>query len=127
MNTDEERLNSISSRIIGCAFEVGCELGIGYVEKVYENALVHEMRKRGLRVGQQVPLEVHYDGVVVGEFFADLVVEGQVLVELKAAKGIEEAHLAQCLNYLKTTGFKLGLILNFGTTRVQVKRVVRNF
>jgi len=126
MKTHDE-MNSITRQIIGCAFEVGCELGIGYAEKVYENALVFEMRSRGLRVDQQVPLKVHYKGVVVGEFLADVVVEGCVLLELKAKAAIADAHVAQCLNYLKTTGLHVALILNFGTTRVQTKRVVRGF
>jgi GxxExxY protein len=124
---DADEINLITRRIIGCAFEVGSELGIGYLEKIYENALVHEMRKQGLLVQQQVPLQVLYDGVVVGEFLADIIVEEKVLVELKSVPGIIEAHMAQCLNYLKTTGLSVGLILNFGTTRVQTKRLVRNF
>jgi len=126
MKTQDE-MNSITHQIIGCAFEVGCELGIGYTEKVYENALVIEMRSRGMRVDQQVPLKVHYKGEMVGEFLADVVVEGCVILELKAKSAIAEAHVAQCLNYLKTTGFHVALILNFGTTRVQTKRVVRDF
>ncbi len=97
------------------------------MEKVYENALVYEMRSRGLAVEQQVPLRVFYKGELVGEFITDIVVEGCVLLELKSRPAIVEAHIAQCLNYLKTTGFKVALILNFGTTRVQTKRVVRDF
>lgn len=123
-NSDFETL---THRIIGCAFEVGNQLGIGYVEKVYENAMVHEMRKRGLKVAQQVRLEVFYDGISVGEFFADVVVEGCVLLELKSAKTLLDAHTAQALNYLKTTGLTLALVINFGTPRVQTQRVVRNF
>ena len=126
MKTQDE-MNLVTREIIGCAFEVGTELGIGYLEKVYENALVFEMRSRGLKVEQQVSLQAHYKGVVVGEFVADVVVEGCVLVELKSTNGIVEGHIAQCLNYLKTTGFKVALILNFGTARVQTKRVVRDF
>ena len=123
---DTAEWDNLTSQIIACAFEVSCELGIGYVEKVYENALVHEMRRRGLRVEQQAMLKVFYDGVVVGEFCADILVEGCVILELKAAKAIVEANVAQCLNYLKTSGLKLALILNFGTSRVQIKRVVRD-
>jgi GxxExxY protein len=124
---DAEEINDITRRIIGCAFEVGTQLGIGYLEKIYENALVHEMRKRGLHVQQQVPLQVIYDGVVVGEYVADMIVEETVLVELKSVPAIIDAHMAQCLSYLKTTGLSVGLILNFGTPRVQTKRLVRNF
>ncbi|RYG59428.1 GxxExxY protein, partial [bacterium] len=94
---DPEEINSITRRIIGCAFEVGTELGIGYLERIYENALVHEMRKQGLKVQQQVALQVFYDGIVVGEFVADIIVEGKVLVELKSTPAIIEAHIAQCL------------------------------
>lgn len=126
MKTQEE-MDLITRSIIGCAFEVGTGLGIGYAEKIYENALIFEMRSRGLNVEQQVPLQVFYKGVLVGEFIADVVVEGCILLELKAKSAIVEAHVAQCLNYLKTTGLSLALILNFGTTRVQTKRVVRNF
>jgi GxxExxY protein len=80
-----------------------------------------------MRIEQQKPIKVYYDNIVVGDYFADLIVEGSVIVELKAAKNIEDIHLAQCLNYLKATGLKLGLILNFGKPRVEIKRVVNNF
>ena len=87
MDTDEERLNRLTETIIGCAFRVHNVLGCGFAEKVYENALIHEIRKAGLVVAQQVPIEVWYDGVLVGvNYFADVVVEGSVLVETKAVK-----------------------------------------
>jgi GxxExxY protein len=91
---------------------------------VYENALVHELRKSGLRVEQQHPLTVLYDGVVVGEYAADLVIENTLLVELKAVKAVDHVHMAQCLNYLRATGLRLCLLLNFGSPRLQVKRVI---
>src|SRR5512133_4237586 len=94
----------LTERIIGCAFKVANGLGHGFLEKVYENALVHELRKAGLHVVQQHGLEVHYDGVLVGEFQVDLLVEGQILVELKAVAGLQDAHVAQSLNYLKASG-----------------------
>lgn len=119
MNTDE-----ITKKIIGCAYAVSNVLGAGFLEKVYENALAHELAKSGLRVEQQRPITVTYDGVLVGDYVADLLVEHEVLVELKACRGLEEAHLAQCINYLKATGFHVCLLLNFGAPRVQVKRVV---
>lgn len=119
----DEFLNSISFRINGCAFAVAKQLRAGYLEKVYENALVYEMRKQGLTVSQQVQLEVFYDGVVVGHYIADIIVEETVLVELKATESINDAHIAQALNYLTTTGFPLCLILNFGSPKVQIKRV----
>jgi GxxExxY protein len=119
MNTDE-----ITERVIGCAITVSNTLGAGFLEKVYENALVHEIRKAGMQVTQQQPMVVRYDGVVVGEYTADLVVEDVALVELKAAKAIDPIHEAQLLNYLKATGLRVGLILNFGTPRLGIKRMV---
>ncbi|MBE7474215.1 MAG: GxxExxY protein [Anaerolineae bacterium] len=130
MDIDEARrleLNKITERIIGCAYTVGNTLGNGFLEKVYENALAHELRKAGLQVVQQYGIQVHYDGIVVGEFAADLLVEGCVLVELKAVKAFDEIHMAQCLNYLKATGLSVCLLINFGQPKVQIKRVVKNF
>ena len=94
------------------------------MRKVYENALVHELRKSGFAVSQQHPVVVRYDGIVVGEYTADLLVEQIVLVELKVAKVIDEIHLAQCPNYLKATGLHLCLLLNFGKPRLEIKRIV---
>ncbi|MBI1917438.1 MAG: GxxExxY protein [Planctomycetes bacterium] len=119
---DEEKLNQLSERIIGCAFKVSNVLGCGFLEKVYENALAHELRKNGLKVEQQHPISVYYDGVNVGDFYADLLVEGTVLVELKAVAEFCDDHTAQCLNYLTATGKVLCLLLNFGRPRVQIKR-----
>ncbi len=102
---------------------VGKALGKGYLEKVYENALVHELGKAGLRVEQQRRLMVWYDGVVVGEYVADVVVEDHVLVEIKAAKGIDAAHAAQCINYLTATRLPICLLLNFAD-KVDVRRFV---
>ncbi len=117
-------INKITEKIIGCAFRVSNTLGAGFLEKVYENALVHELRNNGLTVSQQHPITVYYDGTVVGEYFADLLVEGCVLVELKALTKLDESHLAQSLNYLKATGHQFGLLLNFGMPRIEIKRVV---
>ncbi len=122
-NQDLEQYNSLTERIIGCAYKVSNTLGAGFLEKVYENALAHELRKGGLHVQQQAALQVSYDGIVVGEYLADLLVEECVLVELKAVKSLDEIHEAQCLNYLKATGLRLCLLINFGTTRIQVKRI----
>ncbi len=102
-------------------------LGSGFLEKVYENALVHELRKADAKVAQQHVLSVSYDGVVVGEYAADLVVEDGVLVELKAVRALDDVHMAQCMNYLKATGLRVCLLLNFGQPRLQVKRSVRAF
>jgi len=112
-----------TERIIGCAFKVANALGVGFLEKVYENALAYEMRKAGLHVEQQRVLNVRYDGIVVGAYAADLIVEHEVLVELKIARALEDAHLAQCLNYLRSTDLELCLLVNFGTPKIQIKRI----
>ncbi|MFO7907899.1 MAG: GxxExxY protein [Pirellulaceae bacterium] len=124
---DADALNKLSEEIIGCAYAVSNGLGCGFLEKVYENALAHELRKAGLEVRQQFPIRIHYNGEVVGEYAADLCVDGGVLVELKAVSEFDDVHMAQCLNYLKATGLKLCLLLNFGKPRVDVKRVVNRF
>ena len=129
MNADERRLdlNGVTEKIIGCAFKVGNTLGVGFLEAVYENALVHELRKTGLLVEQQKMLEVWYDGIVVGNYRADLLVENTIIVELKAVTTLESKHFSQCMNYLKTTGLTLCLLINFGNPKVEIRRVVRNF
>lgn len=105
----------ITSKIIAAFFTVYNSLGYGFLEKVYENALVIELKKLGLNVRQQVPIQVYYEGKVVGEYFADLLVDDKVIVELKAAKDIVDAHEAQLANYLKATNVEVGLLFNFGT------------
>ncbi len=133
MNADRENcmtkdeLNTVSEKIIGAAYKVCNTLGPGFLEKVYENALAHQLKKDGMRIEQQKPIKVHYDNIVVGDYFADLIAEGTVIVELKTARRIEDIHLAQTLNYLKATGLKLGLIINFGKPRVEIKRVANNY
>ena len=129
MKEDERRwdVNQVTEKIIGCAFTVGNKLGSGFLEKVYENALAYELRKAGLQVESQYPIKVYYDGFVVGEFAADLLVEECVLVELKAIRTMGEKEQAQCLNYLKATNLSLCLLINFGNPKVEIKRVVRNF
>lgn len=116
-------INPITEKIIGCSYEVSNRLGVGFLEKVYENALVHELRKAGLVVFQQQPLRVMYDNIEVGYFEADIIVEGLVLVELKTVRNLDEAHQAQCINYLKATGFRVCLLMNFATTKIQIKRL----
>jgi GxxExxY protein len=118
----EQELNGLTERIIGCAFKVSNTLGCGFLEKVYENALVHELRKSGLNVEAQHPINVLYDGVVVGEFFADILVVDMVILELKATKDHDDVFTAQCLNYLKATGKPICLLLNFGKPRLDIKR-----
>ena len=101
MNADARRLDELTEKIIGCAYKVANGLGAGFLEKVYEKSLSIELRKTGLHVEQQQPITVFYDGQVVGDFIADLLVAEMVLVELKATKTLDEIHMAQCLNYLK--------------------------
>ena len=120
-------INQITERIIGCVHRVSNTLGSGFLEKVYENALAIEMRKNGLNVAQQHGIKVFYDDNVVGDFAADLLVENCVIVELKAARTLDEVHSAQCLNYLKATGLKVCLLVNFGRPRVDVKRIVLDY
>jgi len=129
MQTDERRaaLNEITEKIIGCCYAVSNSLGIGFLEKVYENALAIEFDMAGLRFNRQVPIPVRYEGYLVGDFVADIVVAESVLVELKAVKALEEAHFAQCMNYLKATGLPLCLLVNFGTPHVHVRRIVNDF
>jgi len=129
MNTDtvqmvtDEELNDLSRRVLGAAFVVSNTLGVGFREKIYENALCHELQKQGVRVRKQVPIQVFYDDVVVGDFITDVLVEDVLLLEIKRADAIHEDHLAQALNYLSATGLPLCLILNFGTAKVGIKRV----
>jgi GxxExxY protein len=124
MDTDEHRLNEVTERIIKCVYIVANTLGSGFLEKVYENALAHELKKSGFLVEQQKMIQVRYDGIVVGDYMADLLVQNAVLVELKAVKVLDNIHIAQCLNYLKATGFKVCLLLNFGTPKVQIRRLM---
>jgi GxxExxY protein len=100
---DRIEMNQLTKEVIRCAFAVSNTLGCGFLEKVYENALAHELRKAGIRAEQQHGITVFYDGVAVGEYTADLLVEGVLLLELKAVKEFDDIHLAQCLNYRKST------------------------
>ena len=126
METDKHRweTNKITEAVIGAAYKVGNTLSSGFLEKVYENALAIEIRKSGLQVVQQHSINVKYEGAIVGEFVADLLVQDEVLIELKAVKALDEIHLAQCLNYLKATGFHVCLLINFGNPKVEIKRIM---
>ena len=126
MDADEGWLNEVSGRVIGCAYTVLNGLGPGFLEKVYENALAHELRKSGLAVTQQRGLTVLYDGIVAGEYVVDLLVEEVLLVELKTVKTLDETHRAQCINYLLASGMRLCLLLNFGTPRLGIKRLIND-
>jgi len=121
---DSRLLEAVTERIIGCAFRVANTLGHGLVQKVYENALAHELRKCGISAVQQRGIVVLYDGVIIGEFTADLLVEDLVIVELKVVSALSDAHLPQCRNYLRATGKPLCLLLlNFGRAKVEIRRI----
>ena len=120
-------MRQLTEKVIQYAFTVSNTLGCGFLEKVYENALAHELRKAGLQVQQQHGITVYYDGVVVGEYTADLLVEGVLLLELKAVKDLNGIHLAQCLNYLKATNLRLCLLMNFAKPKLEFRRIVNNY
>ena len=128
MHTDKDmELTAHTEKIIGCAYTVSNTLGAGFLEKVYENALAIELRNNHINYQQQFPINVTYNGAVVGEYISDLIVESKIIVELKASKTIDDSHVAQCLNYLKATNMRLGLIINFGKPKVEIKRVILGF
>ena len=119
-------INDITYAINGAIFEVNRVLGPGFLEKVYENALLIELKKQGLRAESQVPIKVIYKENAVGEYLADILVEGRVIVELKTVQKLDKTHEAQLLNYLKATGIKVGLLVNFKDPKVEIKRMVLN-
>ena len=126
MYPDRAEMDRLSGAVIGCAMTVLNTLKTGFLEKVYENALAQEIRSVGLEVAQQQAIDVRYNGNVVGAYFADLLVENALVVELKVAQTLDNAHRAQCLNYLRATGLRLGLVLNFGAPSLGYRRVVND-
>jgi GxxExxY protein len=118
--------DDLTHQIIGCAYKVHNTLGPGFLEKVYENSLRIELEKLGFKVKQQEPINVTYDGQVVGEYYADLWVDDRVVIELKAAQTLVTRHEVQLVNYLAATGIDCGLLLNFGAS-VEVKRKFREY
>ena len=117
-------INELTYQIRGAVFEVNRVLGAGFLEKVYEKALLVEFHKRGLKAEGQVPITITYKDEVVGEYFADIVVEEQIIIELKAIDRVQKIHEAQLLNYLKATGYKVGLLINFTYPKAEIKRFV---
>ena len=117
-------INDITYAINGAVFEVNNILGPGFLEKVYENALLIELKNRGLRTERQVPITISYKDNVVGEYLADLLVEDKVIVELKTVENLDRTHEAQLLNYLKATGIHVGLLVNFKHKKADIKRMV---
>ena len=120
-------LDALSRRIIGAAFRVSSTLGQGFLEKVYENSLVLELRRAGLHVEQQRPVQVRYDGEIVGDYVTDILVERAIVLEIKASTGLDRSHYSQCANYLRATGLRVCLLLSFGRSSLELKRIVRNY
>jgi len=116
----------LTEKIIGCAYRVYNKMGFGYLESVYEKCMLIELRKAGFDIESQKPIRVQYDGEVVGDFIADILVNDTVLLELKSVRKLVEAHEVQLVNYLVATGKPVGLLINFGETKVGVKRKVRD-
>ena len=116
----------LTEKIIGCAYRVYNKMGFGFLESVYEKCMLIELGKEGLSVEAQKPITVFYENDIVGEFVADIIVENTVILELKSVKRIVQAHEVQLVNYLVATGKPVGLILNFGERKVEIKRKVKD-
>jgi len=129
MHADKDRqvLDELASKIIGCVYAVSNTLGCGFLEKVYQNALLVELKSLGLSTKAQQAIEVHYKNTVVGEYFADILVNEQVILELKACHSLTPEHQSQCMNYLKATHLKVCLLINFGRPKVDTKRILNHF
>ncbi len=132
MDTDEktkriyfgEDVEYLTASIIGSAFEISNTLGHGFLEGVYRKALIHELSIRGLSTAEEIPFEVTYKEAVLGRYFCDLLVEGAIVVELKAVSQLNSSHVGQLLNYLKASGLRVGLLFNFGRPRLEYRRVL---
>ena len=127
MNADGTSLNSLSEKVLGAVFEVSNTLGAGLLEKVYQRALLAELSLRGIRATAEASFAVTYKGHRVGEYFADLLVEGVLVVELKCAERLAHEPTAQCLNYLRASGLTLCLLVNFQKPKVEWSRIVLGF
>ena len=119
----KEKRNEITGKILGVSFQVLNELGSGFLEQVYESSLALALRSEGLKVNTQISLDVRFRGEIVGRYVADLIVEDIILCELKTVKALIPEHQAQVINYLKATGLKTGLLLNFGRPTLEYKRL----
>jgi GxxExxY protein len=115
----------LAGKVIGLAMKVHSTLGAGFLESVYHKALAHELNQAGMRFESEKPLNVFYDGVLVGEFAADLLVEGELIVELKAVQTLAKVHEVQTVNYLVATGIDTGLLVNFGAEHLEFKKKFR--
>lgn len=117
----------LSHKILKACFEVSNELGIGFLESVYENALMIALQQKGIHAESQIDLKVRFRGIVVGDFSVDVLVENKILLELKSASAIAKEHQAQLLNYLRATGIDVGMIINFGNSRLEYRRFENRF
>jgi len=126
MDTNEDKIlyKDLSYKIVGLAMQVHNKLGFGFSEKVYENSTMILFRREGIQAKQQTPITVYFEGEVVGDYYADILVEDKIILELKSAEEIADAHRSQVLNYLKTTGLQLAIILNFGKEGLEYERLV---
>ncbi|MGH7800174.1 MAG: GxxExxY protein [Thermodesulfobacteriota bacterium] len=126
MSTNEKEIlyKELSYKIIGLAMEVHSKLGYGFLEKVYENAMMLLFRREGIQAKQQAPIKVCFEGEIVGDYFADILVEDKIILELKVLEKITDVHIAQALNYLKATGLELAIILNFRKRKLEYERLV---
>jgi GxxExxY protein len=127
MNTNKRGFDLLTERVLSAVFEVSCTLGAGFLEKVYERALLRELGLRGIRASAQASFEVTYKGRPVGEYFTYILVEGALVVELKCAEHFADQHTAQCLNHLRASGLTLCLLVNFQKPKVEWKRIVHGF
>jgi GxxExxY protein len=127
MNADKDRLDSLTERVLGAVFEVTNTLGAGFLEKVYQRALLRELALRGIRATAEASFSVTYKGHSVGDYFADLLVEDVLVIELKCVERLCSEHSAQCLNYLRASGRTVCLLINFQKPTVEWKRIVHRF
>jgi len=117
--------SELTKKIIGCTYKVYNKLGFGFLESVYEKSLLFELQREGLQAKTQEPIKVYYEDMIVGDFIADIIVNNKVLVELKSVKKLNKAHEVQLVNYLTATKIDIGLLINFGEERVEIKRKIR--
>ena len=123
-NKHEIVYKELSYRIMKALMEVHNTLGAGFLEKVYENAIIVKLRKAGLKAIQQEPIKVHFEGEIVGDYFADILIEDKIILEIKCIEKITNVHRAQVINYLKATGLRLGIIVNFAKPKLEYQRIV---
>ena len=127
MDSNKEKIlhKDLSYKIVGLAMEVHSKLGYGFLEKVYENAMMVLLRREEILARQQAPITVYFDRQVVGDYYADILVENKIILELKSVEVIANAHRAQVLNYLKATGLRLAILINFGKERLESERFIK--